>query len=147
MTDTEQFRVLPPPELGQLQAHLSPLMTYRFAPGVLEQMLPVDAGISHETLRNHTLILGEQLQDRAVDKPATAAAAIDIGVDSTFVPSCEVGERHLEATVGNVETGLEHAKFSTRSREPIPTSSRLSARISNKSQQMRWTRRGPMQKS
>jgi hypothetical protein len=29
-------------------------MTYRVAASVLEQMFPVDAGKSHETLRTHT---------------------------------------------------------------------------------------------
>ena len=42
-------------------------MTYRVAASMLEQMFPVDAGKSHETLRTHTLKLGEQLQDRADD--------------------------------------------------------------------------------
>jgi hypothetical protein len=79
-------------------------MTYRVAASVLEQMFPVDAGKSHETLRTHTLKLGEQLQDRAVIAPTTAATAIAISVDSTFIRSCEDGERHLEVRVGNVET-------------------------------------------
>jgi len=79
-------------------------MTYRVAAGVLEQMFPIDAGKCHETLRCHTLKLGAQLQDRAVVKPPTAVAAIAIGVDSTFIRSCEEGERHLEVRVGNVET-------------------------------------------
>ena len=92
------------PELDQLQAHLSALMTYRVAADVLEQMFPVDAGKSHETLRAHTLKLGEQLQDRAVIAPTTAATAIAISVDSTFIRSCEDGDRHLEVRVGNVET-------------------------------------------
>jgi len=92
------------PELDQLQAHLSALMTYRVAASVLEQMFPVDAGKSHETLRTHTLKLGEQLQDRAVIAPTTAATAIAISVDSTFIRSCEDGERHLEVRLGNVET-------------------------------------------
>ena len=92
------------PELDQLQAHLSALMTYRVAAGVLEQMLPIDAGKCHETLRCHTLKLGERLHDRAVGTPATAAAAIAISLDSTFIRSCEDGERHLEVRVGNVET-------------------------------------------
>jgi hypothetical protein len=92
------------PELDQLQAHLSALMTYRVAAGMLEQMLPIDAGKCHETLRCHTLKLGEQLHDRAVVTPATAAAAIAISLDSTFIRSCEDGERHLEVRVGNVET-------------------------------------------
>jgi hypothetical protein len=39
-----------------------------------------------------------------VDKPATPAATISISVDSTFVRSCEDGERHLEVRVGNVES-------------------------------------------
>lgn len=91
------------PELDQLRAHLSALMTYRTAAGVLEQMLPVDAGAGHETLRAHALKLGEQLQDRAVTVPTTAAA-VAVSLDSTFIRSCEDGERHLEVRVGNVET-------------------------------------------
>ena len=60
-------------------------MTYRVAADVLEQMLPVDAGANHETLRSHTLKMGEHLQDRAVIKPTIAATAIVISVDSTFM--------------------------------------------------------------
>ena len=94
------------PELDRLQAHLSALMTYRAAAGVLAQMFPVDAGAGHETLRAHTLKLGEQLQNRAVTLPTTAAAAIAVSLDSTFIRSCEDGERHLEVKVGNVETEI-----------------------------------------
>src|SRR4051812_28085806 len=43
------------PELDQLQAHLSALLTYRVAAGVLAHLLPVVAGTSHGTLRRHTL--------------------------------------------------------------------------------------------
>jgi hypothetical protein len=43
------------PELDQLQAHLSALMTYRVAADVLAQMFPVGAGNDPETLRRHTL--------------------------------------------------------------------------------------------
>ena len=48
------------PELDQLQARLSVLMPYRFAADLLVHVLPVDAGKSHETLRNHTLQVGER---------------------------------------------------------------------------------------
>jgi hypothetical protein len=92
------------PELDRLQAHLSALMTYRTAAEVLAQMLPIDAGKDHETLRRHTLALGEQLQHRPVIAPPTPAAAISLSVDSTFIRSCEAGERHLEVRVGNAET-------------------------------------------
>ena len=36
--------------------------------------------------------------------PAKPSAAISVSVDSTFIRSCEEGERHLEVKVGNAET-------------------------------------------
>ena len=92
------------PELDQLQAHLSALMTYRVAADVLAQMFPLDTGNDPETLRCHTLKLGAELQDRAAVRPDTAAAAITVTLDATFIRSREEGERHLEVRVGNVET-------------------------------------------
>ena len=89
------------PELDELQAHLSALMTYRVASGVLQHLL---AGRSPETLRNHTLRIGAQLGIATTDQPTTAAALITVSVDSTFIRSREEGERHLEVRVGNVET-------------------------------------------
>jgi hypothetical protein len=53
------------PELDQLQAHLSALMTYRVAADVMAQMFPVDAGNDPETLRSHTLTIGADLRDQA----------------------------------------------------------------------------------
>jgi hypothetical protein len=91
------------PELDQLQAHLSALMTYRTAADVLEQMFPVDAGKDSETLRRRTLKIGEVLRNDTVVRPETTASAIAVTLDSTFIRSCEDGERHLEVRVGNVE--------------------------------------------
>jgi hypothetical protein len=91
-------------ELEQLQAHLSALMTYRVAAGVLAHLLPVDTGKDPETLRHHTLKVGAQLGTAAAVKPATANAAITVSLDSTFIRGREDGERHLEVRVGNVET-------------------------------------------
>jgi hypothetical protein len=51
------------PELDQLRAHLSALLRYRVAADVLTHLLPVDGGTSPETLRGHTLKIGEQLRD------------------------------------------------------------------------------------
>ena len=92
------------PELDQLRAHLAALMPYRVAAGVLTHLLPVDAGTSPETLRGHTLKIGERLREAPAVKPATAASAITVTVDSTFIRGCQDGERHLEVRVGNVET-------------------------------------------
>ena len=98
------------PELDQLQAHLSALMTYCIAAGVLAHLLPVAAGMSHETLRGRTLKLGEQLHRAAAVSPepakvvAAPAPAVTLSLDSTFIRSCHKGERHLEVRVGNAET-------------------------------------------
>ena len=92
------------PELDQLQAHLSALMTYRVAADVLRQMFPVDAGNNPETLRLHTLKIGAELRDQAAVRPDPAASSITVTLDSTFIRGCEDGERHLEVRIGNVET-------------------------------------------
>jgi len=75
------------PELDRLQAHLSALMTYRTAADLLEQMFPVEAGKHHETLRRHTLKVGEALGECAAIRPETAASAISVTLDSTFIRS------------------------------------------------------------
>jgi hypothetical protein len=65
----------------------------------------VDAGADPETLRRHTFKAAEALPMRAETKPPpTGAAAIVVTLDSTFIRSCEDGERHLEVRIGNVET-------------------------------------------
>jgi hypothetical protein len=91
------------PELSRVQAHLSALMTYRTAAGVLEQMFPVGVGNDKETMRRHTLRAGAALRDSAAIEPEARAAALAVSLDSTFIRSCEDGERHLEVRVGNVE--------------------------------------------
>src|ERR1700722_15005646 len=90
------------PELDGLQARLSALMPYRVAADVMLHLLPIDAGKSPETLRSHTLQVGKRLADAGAEK-SPAAAAITVSLDSTFIRSCEDGERHLEVRVGNVE--------------------------------------------
>jgi hypothetical protein len=71
-------------------------MPYRVAADVMEHLLPIDAGTSPETLRSHTLLIGEQLGDAAAET-SPAAAAITISLDSTFIRSRDDGERHLIA--------------------------------------------------
>src|SRR4051795_1563707 len=77
------------PELDQLQAHLSALMPYRVAAGVLEHLLPVAAGKSPETLRGHTLEVGEHLRNAATIAPTAEVPAIALSLDSTFIRTCE----------------------------------------------------------
>src|SRR4029077_17310845 len=92
------------PELVQLQAHLSALMTYRTAAELLEQMFPVNAAKHSETVRRHALKVGEALRECAVITPETLEPEVVVTLDSTFIRSCETAERHLEVRIGNVET-------------------------------------------
>jgi len=92
------------PELDRLRAQLAALMPYRTAAEVLAQMAPVDAGTAHETLRRYTFRVAEELPIPATVQPATPAETITVTLDSTFIRSCEDGERHLEVRIGNVET-------------------------------------------
>jgi hypothetical protein len=94
------------PELDQLRAHLSALMPFRVAAEVLSHLLPVAAGMSPETLRGHTLKIGERLRAAsAVNQVAVVPRSITVTTDSTFIRSHDDRERHLEVRVGNVETG------------------------------------------
>ena len=111
------------PELDQLQAYLSALMTYRVASGVLQHLLPIDAGLSAETLRNHTLRIGAQIGSAIADQPTTAAAAIAVSVDSTIIRSREEGELHLEVRVGSKQRA-DVGRCSEQWRRPTPTSRR-----------------------
>jgi hypothetical protein len=82
-------------------------MPYRVAADVLKQVFPIDAGKDPETMRLHTLKIGATLRIDAMARPEMAAAAVAVTLDSTFIRSCEDGERHLEVRVGNVETETE----------------------------------------
>jgi hypothetical protein len=92
------------PELDRLRAQLSALMTYRTAAEVLAQLFPVDAGADPETLRRHTFQVAERLPMPAAATAVAPGEAIVVSLDSTFIRSCEAGERHLEVRIGNVET-------------------------------------------
>ena len=98
------------PELDRLRAYLSAQTSYRSAAAVLKALLPVDSGGRPETLRNHTLRTGAELRHSPLLIPPSASADLSVSVDSTFIRSCEPGERHLEVQVGNVETraGMRH---------------------------------------
>src|SRR3954447_24828400 len=88
------------PELDRMRAQLSALMTYRTAAEILGQMFPVDSGAAHETLRRHTFKVAERLSTPAAAEPATPSEAIVVTLDSTFIRSCEAGERHVEVRIG-----------------------------------------------
>src|ERR1051325_10274194 len=82
------------PELDRLRAQLAPPMPHRTAAEVLGQVFPVNAGADPETLRRHTFKIAEALPAQVTMKPPpTGAAAIVVTLDSTFIRSCEAGDR------------------------------------------------------
>jgi hypothetical protein len=117
------------PELDQVRAQFSACMPYLVAAGVLEQLLPVDAGVDPETLCACTLKAGAALVDTAATDPAVAASAITLTLDSTFIRSCEDGQRHLEVRPGNVETSDGGRQVSLPWQRLIPRSKRGSGAV------------------
>ena len=77
-----------------------------------------------KTLRRHTFKIAKTL---SMTSTAEAPVSVDakatvVTLDSTFIRSCEDGERHLEVRVGNVETESADDRFSAPLPKPIPTS-------------------------
>jgi hypothetical protein len=75
----------------------SALTAYRLAADFLQQMFAVGAGKNVETSRRRALKIGEALRNDAVAKPETVARSITVTLDSTFIHSCQDGERRLVA--------------------------------------------------
>jgi hypothetical protein len=92
------------PELAQLQAHLSALMTYRTAGDLLEQMFPVNAATHSETVRRHAPKVGESLQECAVITPGTMAPAVMVTLDSTFIRYWLRVSRSVESARNTLES-------------------------------------------
>jgi hypothetical protein len=95
------------PEFDQLQAHFSALMPYRMAADLLKQVFPIDAGKDPETVRRHTLKIGATLRIAAITRPEMAAAAVAVTLDSTFIRSCEDGERQAFGAVAKTDTDVK----------------------------------------
>ena len=109
------------PELDQLQAHLSALMPYRVATEVMAQMFPVGVGNDPETLRCHTLKIGAALRDQPAVR-SDAALAITVTLDSTFIRSCQKGERHRRCGSAMSKRRLAADRFLAPLPKPIPIS-------------------------
>jgi len=112
------------PELDQLQAHLCAVMTYRTAADLLGQMFPVDAGKHHATLRRHTLKVGEALGECAVIRPETAASAIVVTLDSTFIRSSRKASGIWRCGSAMSKRSPVAGRFSAPSPKPAQTSER-----------------------
>ena len=85
------------PELQYLYATWGSRVPYRRAAAVLGELLPIcDRGVSHATLRRHTLAIGKRLDQRVTEpdeydwpeprrEPVTAARNLSVAIDGTYV--------------------------------------------------------------
>jgi hypothetical protein len=106
------------PELDQVRAQFSACMPYRVAAGVLEYLLPIDAGSAPETLRACTLKVG--LVDTAATNPATAASSITLTRPSFGAVRRTSGISNSAMSRRRMAAG----RFSPRSQRPIRRSKR-----------------------
>ena len=104
------------PELQYLYATWGSRVPYRRAAAVLGELLPIcDRGLSHATLRRHTLTIGNRLDQRVTEpdeydwpepkrEPLTAAPNLSVAIDGTYVRAdgmMGLGEYHVVA--GRIE--------------------------------------------
>ena len=85
------------PELQYLYATWGSRVPCRRAAAMLGELLPIcDRGVSHATLRRHTLAIGERLDQRVTEpdeydwpeprrEPVTAARNLSVAIDGTYV--------------------------------------------------------------
>ena len=95
-------------------------MPYRVAAGVLQHLLPVEAGKSPETLRGHTLKAGEHVCNTAV-KPAPAGSTAKVTVDSPSFVAVRTAIGIWRSASATSRCPVKRGEYSALSREPIPT--------------------------
>ena len=89
------------PAYASLLARLGSWMSFRDAATLLAELFPDARGSSFASIRRRVGGEAARLQATPKDAGAPAATSIDIGVDTTFVRSCEQGgPRHHEVLIG-----------------------------------------------
>jgi hypothetical protein len=79
------------------------------------RLLPVEPSMHHETLRSHTLNAGERLLKGAIEAGSpNDPEAITASLDSTFVRSSDVNERHFEVRGAMSRLPSEPGRFLPR---------------------------------
>lgn len=88
------------PAYASLLARLGSWMSFRDAAKLLAELFPDARGASFASIRRHVGGEAARLRSTPKDAGAPAATSIDIGVDTTFVRSCEQGgPRHHEVLI------------------------------------------------
>jgi hypothetical protein len=104
------------PELQYLYASWGSKVSYRRAAAVLGELLPIcDRGVSHATLRRHTLAIGSRLDMRVTEpdeydwpeprrEPVTPAQNLSVAIDGTYVRADRVmGLTEYHVVAGRIE--------------------------------------------
>jgi hypothetical protein len=104
------------PELQYLYASWGGKVSYRRAAAVLDELLPIsDRGVSHATLRRHTLAIGGRLDMRVTEpdeydwpeprrEPVEPAQSLNVAIDGTYVRADRVmGLAEYHVVAGRIE--------------------------------------------
>jgi hypothetical protein len=104
------------PELQYLYASWGSKVSYRRAAALLGEMLPIcDRGVSHATLRRHTLAIGGRLDMRVTEpdeydwpeprrEAVTPAQTLSVAIDGTYVRADRVmGLGEYQVVAGRIE--------------------------------------------
>ena len=105
------------PEFRFLLAKFGSDMPYRRAAQFLTELLPLpNGGVSHTTVRRHTLLVGERVDQRALDpgeydwpecqrEPVVPAHRVTVAIDGTYIRAgLECWSRQLHVVAGRIDS-------------------------------------------
>ena len=108
-------------------------MPYRRAAQLLTELLPLpNCGVSHTTVRRHTLLVGERFDQRALEpdeydwpdcqrEPVIPAHRVTVAIDGTYIRAgLDSGNRQLHVVAGRVDRdGKLGSHFAWIARESV----------------------------
>lgn len=107
-TVPEALRGRSTPEFVALRAKLVAHLPFRAARAVLEEVLPLERGVSHSTIRRHTFAAASRIEKQIAAEPASSpmATEITLGLDTAHIRATSgTNSRHHAVLVGHGESG------------------------------------------
>jgi hypothetical protein len=110
------LRAITTPKFRYLLAKFGSKMPYRRAAQLLTELLPLpNGGVSHTTVRRHTLLVGERFDQPALDpgeydwpecqrEPAVPADRVTVAIDGTYIRAgLDCWSRQLHVVAGRID--------------------------------------------
>lgn len=110
-------------EFNALRAKLAAHLSFRCVSELLSQILPVTAGVTHATVRRHTLVVAGKIHDNAKHSPESSSpvSSITLGLDTAYIRAVGNKPRHWKVLVGHATNAAKKHCFAGIKHKPQPT--------------------------